>query len=288
MTSISPAFRCMYCGEERRELLTDEHILPESLEGDIILPKSSCLECNKSTSSFEQYVTRNMIGDMRVARGMRTKRPKERPSHLTIQALDENGELQFFEIPADKHPGPYLALFYDLPLLISGSKIWSISVRAAFTEDVDDIKSVLGVKTVEMPMVFDVARFSQFIAKIAHGFFCYKLGIDGFKPYLAEFIKLKKNEIDEYVNSQSGDYRNFIGGIDIENSIERKVHNVKLQLERIKGKTMCVAYLSLFANFKFKTPDKVFSSPTYLIIVGEKNHKTLARWRTGKNYYDCT
>lgn len=49
-----PVDRCIYCGDREVEGgLTDEHIVPQSIGGALILPRSSCRECAIPTGAVE-------------------------------------------------------------------------------------------------------------------------------------------------------------------------------------------------------------------------------------------
>ena len=61
-----PVGRCIYCGAT--DELTDEHIIPFSLGGVLILDKASCngtKGCNKKTHKFEGVVARQIFGKFR-------------------------------------------------------------------------------------------------------------------------------------------------------------------------------------------------------------------------------
>jgi hypothetical protein len=72
--------KCIYCGAV--EGLTDEHIIPYSLNGDYVLQQASCLACCDITSRFEQEVTRNFLRPMRAYFGLKTRRVH--PSSFSI------------------------------------------------------------------------------------------------------------------------------------------------------------------------------------------------------------
>src|SRR5712672_2024078 len=59
--TFDPVGRCIYCGATGVDL-RDEHIVPLSLNGTMILPRASCRECEKITTRFERSVARNMYG----------------------------------------------------------------------------------------------------------------------------------------------------------------------------------------------------------------------------------
>jgi hypothetical protein len=81
---------CFYGGATND--LTDEHIIPFSLGGTLILPKSSCntkiVGCNAKTTKFEGVIARQVFGKFRARFGVQTRRPKERPTHFEFSTAD--------------------------------------------------------------------------------------------------------------------------------------------------------------------------------------------------------
>ncbi len=65
---------CIYCLKTNCEL-SDEHVVPFSLGGDVLLPKASCSKCATITSQFELQVARKILGSYRTRTGAPT-RPK--------------------------------------------------------------------------------------------------------------------------------------------------------------------------------------------------------------------
>jgi 5-methylcytosine-specific restriction endonuclease McrA len=58
-TVLAPVSACIYCGATEPDTkLTDEHIVPLSLGGTLILPKASCLACARQTGKLEGYAGR--------------------------------------------------------------------------------------------------------------------------------------------------------------------------------------------------------------------------------------
>lgn len=68
---------CIYC-RTVTELLTDEHIIADGMGGNIYLPKSSCLSCNKITSEVERRLLKSSISDMRGALGIRSRKGRKK------------------------------------------------------------------------------------------------------------------------------------------------------------------------------------------------------------------
>jgi hypothetical protein len=91
--------RCIYCGEAKDQL-TDEHVIPYSLGGVLILDKSSCKRCSAVTRDFETTIARTMYGPFRVKHEIQTRRPRERPTHFNIGIIDKLGRRRTIPIPA--------------------------------------------------------------------------------------------------------------------------------------------------------------------------------------------
>ena len=100
---------CIYCGAS--ENLSDEHVIPLALGGNIILPNSSCPNCATITSDFERRVLRGFMLSGRVAGNYPTRRPKKRPKSLPLQ-VEKQGEFEKIDLPVQEHPALLL-----LPLL---------------------------------------------------------------------------------------------------------------------------------------------------------------------------
>jgi 5-methylcytosine-specific restriction endonuclease McrA len=63
-TRVKPARVCIYCG--RTDGLTEEHVVPFALGGNLIIPDASCPSCRDMTSAFETKVLRGFMHDARI------------------------------------------------------------------------------------------------------------------------------------------------------------------------------------------------------------------------------
>ena len=93
---FSPVGECIYCGARGSEVeLTDEHIVPYSLGGNVQLLQASCKPCARITGALEGYVGRKVLWDFRVHAKIPTRRPSERPDVLPARiSLAFRGELR--------------------------------------------------------------------------------------------------------------------------------------------------------------------------------------------------
>ena len=74
--------QCVYCGS--KDGLSDEHIVPFGLNGNLILEKVSCPACARITSETELRVLRGFMHRARTVGGFRTRRPKQRPEKIPL------------------------------------------------------------------------------------------------------------------------------------------------------------------------------------------------------------
>jgi hypothetical protein len=108
----NPVGYCIYCGARSVEL-SDEHIVPFALGGDVVLPQASCATCAATTSNFERQVARNVLGPFRNRKGAPARRPKKRPETLTLELVDSDGSRREIELSPSSHPATLL--LPDLP-----------------------------------------------------------------------------------------------------------------------------------------------------------------------------
>jgi hypothetical protein len=101
-TRTAPVGACIYCGST--ENLSDEHIVPFGLGGNLVLPKSSCQRCARITSEFERRVLRGFMRDARATGRFPTRRPKERPSTIPVE-IKRGDHLELVDIPVAEATG---------------------------------------------------------------------------------------------------------------------------------------------------------------------------------------
>jgi hypothetical protein len=75
--TCDPVGHCIYCGGTDRpsNLLSDEHIVSYAVNGNLVLPKSSCGECRLIIEQFEVRVLRGPMRAVRAIRKLRTRNP---------------------------------------------------------------------------------------------------------------------------------------------------------------------------------------------------------------------
>lgn len=102
-TRISGVGCCIYC-RRTGDKLTDEHVVPFSLGGNLVLEKSSCLICAKATSRNERIVLRDFFGPFREALNFPTRRPARRPSEIELITSVGEDKAVSRMVPWHKYP----------------------------------------------------------------------------------------------------------------------------------------------------------------------------------------
>lgn len=114
---------CIYCGS--KDNLSDEHIIPFALGGNLIFQKASCPDCAKLTSDFELTCLRTMYGPLRLLYGLPTRRPNKRPPKLPLKVKYSPNETEWQTTLVDQKKYPFLITFpyFEAPGIVSRDPI---------------------------------------------------------------------------------------------------------------------------------------------------------------------
>lgn len=184
---------CIYCGATPARL-TNEHVFPYALGGELVLPKSSCSECAHKTSQLELFVLRRMFGKTRTKLNMRSRKPDKRPKKYPIAVMMPDGSQRDHEVAGDEYPfhctiptyPPARALRGLLPSEVDELRIgvWSLCDE----EQVERLKFQYGAADISLHMMdLNSSVFCRFLAKMAHGY-AFATEIQDYIPLTREFI----------------------------------------------------------------------------------------------------
>lgn len=162
----------MYCGS--KEELTDEHIIPYGLWGNVILPKSSCKTCATITSEIERRVLRGFMYEGRVIGNSPSRRKKKRPKTITKSIIEPDEQVSIKTVPIDEAFSLITVPVLEPAGLLSGRSP-SEGLRVCAIEQIcfgklphEFLRSngAVGIKGKD---TIDVNAFARMIAKIAYG-----------------------------------------------------------------------------------------------------------------------
>jgi hypothetical protein len=197
---------CIYCGTRERSL-TDEHIVPYGLNGNLVLPKSSCSACAKITSATELKVLRGFLNAGRRKIGIKSRHKRAQKLSTPVKYIigDEyhDGESSFIDGIQSIH----LPIF-STPLALGGTSkngyLDSIDIAGFDTMQFDGtIPTINGQKPngIRIHTRVHIWNFIRMIAKIAHS---YHVAIKGSFP-------LNESPIVKVALNKSNNVKPWIG-----------------------------------------------------------------------------
>jgi hypothetical protein len=247
--------RCIYCGGN--EDLSTEHVIPYGLGGTWTLGDASCVECRTSTGRFEQGVLRQMMGVVRAATDMPTRRPAERPARFDL-LVERAGTRVVESVTVRDH-----LVLLPLPIFPPPrgkprpEGVGDIQVRGSVTLRFgsDDHRLALRYadSSIKVTIRYKPSDFARMLAKIAYCYSVLQFGLNGIaEPTVVPVILGRDADIGRWVGTDENEAPP-LGANDL--------HRIQTDL---LGENITAA-VRLFAS----SP-----SPTYEVIVGRASGET--------------
>jgi HNH endonuclease len=197
--TYQPVGSCIYCGASEwrpgdTRKLGDEHIIPESLGGKLLLPESSCEKCERETSGVELEWLQSSYYAARVQKGLGKK--KKRPQRYLPLQVQVNGKELTRSIPIEKYPAITVTLVFDRPgILLSRKPVdrelaggVAIGTLPTFGQHLRDYLAQGSVSFGPHRKTATSQFLGRMLAKIAHSFAVAELGLQKFNPFLRPII----------------------------------------------------------------------------------------------------
>lgn len=244
-TRSKPVGSCVYCGST--ENLTDEHVVPFALGGNLILPKASCEACAKITSLFERRVTRGFMLPARTVAGLPTRRPKERPTSfgMEVGAPDDLRQVEFsvagfpafLQLPHFAKPGFFSGPPYKTGVVIDGID------TIHFGKDPRELAGEMGITSMRQTATIAATDFARMIAKIA-----YCSAIVEYGP-----LPLDGCPVLPFILGSADDGNVWVGSADFQTELERRgahvvLYTVPMRSDANPKETILLSRVKLFAN----------------------------------------
>jgi hypothetical protein len=252
---------CIYCGSKVD--LTDEHVMPYALGGNLVLKKSSCRECAKETGKLEQRLLRGHWWPYRLCLGLPSRTSHKEIRDLPIKIIcSDNTEIDGF-LPVALQTIA-LILDFDPPSLLSNEIRDDIPNAARLfmttlgqfpnSALVNGDKYILNMnEKINIPINYDASDLCRFLAKVAHGYAISRRGINACSEYfLCSIILGNTIGSQTYIGATSNSY-------------------IALEISKINGLHAIIdnennGYLSVYIQL-FRS--SVYTSPIYEVIVGK-------------------
>ena len=114
------ADKCIYCGalaSDRK--LGDEHIIPTSFGGNLILPRASCRVCERITSKIEDHCLKGLLSTARPHLGIRGRQKKSGLTRGPVY-IERAGRIETTSAKVAQHPGLLLMPLMPFPTAMLG------------------------------------------------------------------------------------------------------------------------------------------------------------------------
>jgi hypothetical protein len=193
--------QCIYCP---KPATTKEHIVPIAFGGYHVLLDATCDDCQGITAKRETFLCEHNFNALRFNRGYFGRSRGKRTADLKIR---EGEHAPIRKLPFDKAPG--VSLFPVLPppgLLLGNPPSDRVSVLQWHLIDASgdgahrtrELKAS-GMKGALALANIDLFGFMRVLAKIAHGYAVFEVGLAGFRPLLQPIILGNSNDVPYYV-----------------------------------------------------------------------------------------
>jgi len=202
----APLNRCAYC--DATDNLSDEHIIPFGLGGELVLPKGSCEKHRKATSKVEDFVLRQYLCPLRSHLGLPSRKPHLRPDGYPL-ILKRGAHSWKQKVSLKDHPGMVRFVIFDPPGRVAGrlpvQETYSFRLTTAqIFPDVDQRLARLGADGFEDNVNVNAMALARVVAKIAHAFAIAELGVDAFE----------ETYLNDLISDGAPDWTYWVGGHD--------------------------------------------------------------------------
>ncbi len=245
-------------GKENRPV-GEEHIIPRSFGGNLILKEASCLKCATITSRFETKCLNGMVATARYHMGIDSRGRKNR-SKAPVQFITDDGKQRTVAVPLEDHPAVLILPVMPMPGAALGLDFrhsQPVAISVAIIPVISDFTrraAAFGDRTINLTRGLDALSSYRLIAKISHAFLCAEIGIDGFIPQVQHIVKTHTALFADH----------FIGSINGSSAAQgNTLHEISLAPSIFQDEwELLVVQLRLFAHLP--------GTPTYLSVAGRR------------------
>lgn len=257
--------KCIYCGQGvSAGRLTNEHIIPESLGGTLVLQDASCDECCMETSAFEGHavsVYNPIRRQLKFPSKLKGKKARERDA--TEKFIIEVDKRRI-RIPSNEFPALVLSLVFPLPKILMGAAadddeplkggVFSAELMDNFGLHLNAIRAKYGGREIGVVGVDKSDRdsegdFGRMLAKMGHSYAVAERGNNSFQPLLTHIIRGRRPYHQNY----------FMGSQPSTTAAGTDLHEI--DFVTMPGfDRLLIVRIRLFANF---------NTPAHLVVVGE-------------------
>lgn len=265
-----PVGLCIYCASvPPNTKLTDEHIIPLALGGELVLDAASCEACASETSKFELKCCRDTFQALRIHADLPTRRPKRRPTHMEVLNGTHPDTAIPTQVSAGDAPGCVVFPEFDIPgllrleqptgkVMLLGWHVYGTTADADLRTQRLQAGGMDGALTLGN---ISLDAFGRLIAKIAHGAAIALKGQGSFSPLLTDVI----------LGRSQGNIYHYVGGSPRSMPVNGDDHQLSSWLQTIDGVNYLMVDVRLFARMQSPPPQ-------YTAVVGIVSGDQIGKW----------
>lgn len=264
-----PVGHCIYCGANDVDL-SKEHIIPYALNGNWVLPKASCLACQKFTQKIEEVCTFErwgMFAPMRAKHKLQSRRKWDGRRKIATEVLFPDGGTARRQFDADTFPAGVFGMRLPPAGILQGitptNKIVAELVFRTSSPSREFLEAAPNVFT-KVGSFFPTA-FMQLLAKIGYAFAAAEVGSETLLPSLADAILGRNANVPHLVGG--GAIFTAPDGKTAFTSSEEKTeycHRVQIHECALAGNSFTFVSIHLFGQLGL---------PTYHVVVRQYPEK---------------
>lgn len=195
---FAPVGECIYCGADQE--LSDEHIIPLALAGNLVLPDASCKKCAAVTSRIERSVLRGFMYDARVVGNFPSRRKKDRPSTLRTKLISREDKVVEHNVLVEEAPAfLILPIFARATILSNQLPARGVTITGQetlhFGKNVEELIRGHDAKGIEFGSQIQATEFARLLAKIGYGYLVATMGL--FPRDETPLLRLIRGEADD-------------------------------------------------------------------------------------------
>lgn len=272
----APVDQCIYCGtcetQAQVNTLTDEHIIPFGLGGNLVLPKASCTKCQRLINKqIETPILHKEWVQFRDKHRFPTRRPQDRTHRDSTLATATDGS--DLKVPLLDYSTPVPLYLFSEPRVLSNKPLptldhhWTMAMLTDEKAEVDMQRKYPQWNRVHS-IVARPHLFARMLAKIAHGYAIAEYGkstLEAFEPLLPNVIR-----------GITGDWTQTVGGMrEIPPPTPGGDHIINLNLKIDSLGAYLLADVRLFSSI---------SMPQYHVVVGRIDFQNSRHIRALENH----
>ncbi len=266
------AEKCIYCGsttyKDNEGSLTDEHVVPKGLGGNIVIGTASCYNCQTIINHYEGRLLRVMLWNVRIKLKLRNNKRNPQKAISVISAIID-GKLTETELSEEINPSFLVLPHFEVPRIISSSPS-TFGFRGLYINSFANLANLEDQEFANFrtPTV-DSQAFCQMLAKIAHGYAISKYGVEWSEDnttckigkFYASLNKMILSRLDRSDDRQ--DFYNLVGQVPGNYLASNALHQIGSNSIRCSNGIYLVVYIRPFAYLE---------SPIYQVVVGTTNN----------------